>query len=119
VEVLLFFLLSAILNGFLPVYLPWWVFIPVNFLLAVFFRMGGKLSFWTGGLASGLVWLVYSVFISNANGHILAERTSLILQLPHPALLFAALFSLAFFLGGLAALAGVQFRNFITYSKSS
>lgn len=118
-EIVLFFLLIALLDGFLPVYLDWWIFLPANFLLAALFRISGRVSFWLGGLASGMVWLTYGLIISKSNGHILAERVSLVLQLPHPVLLFVALFFLSFFLGGLACLAGVQFKQFFTFSKSS
>jgi hypothetical protein len=111
-EVLVFCLLVLLGNIGLPLFLPWWIIIPFNMLAALPFRLRPAQAFWLGGLASGLVWLVWAYFLSQQNQHLLADKLWQILKLGHPAVLFATEFLLPFSLGGIACMTSIQFKQF-------
>lgn len=113
-EALIFFVIVLVSNSVLPLFLPWWILVPANILATFPFRLTKGLGFWLGGFASGLVWLGASLWISHSNGHILAQRLTKLLMVPHPVLLFGVEFLIPFLLGGIAALTGIHFKKFIT-----
>jgi len=113
-EALIFFILIIFGNAVLPIFLDWWILVPCNILMTLPFKLGKGLGFWLGGFGSGFVWLGSSLWISHSNGHILAQRLTKILMLPHPVLLFVVVFFIPFFLGGFSALTGILFKKFIT-----
>ncbi len=112
-EALVFLVIVLLGNSILPVFLPWWILVPCNLLAVLPFRLGKGLGFWLGGFGSGLVWLGSALWISHGNGHILAQRLTKILMLPHPVLLFGAVFLIPFLLGGISAMTGILFKKFI------
>jgi hypothetical protein len=114
VEALLFFLILLIGNSVLPVLLPWYIIVPINFFAVFPFKLKNSLAFWLAGFASGLVWLFYSLWISHNNQHILAQRLTKVIMLPFPVMLFMAEFFIPFFVGGISALTGSLFKKFIT-----
>lgn len=111
-EVLIFFVISLVLNGSLPLWLSWWIIIPINFLLVFPFRINRSLGFWLGGCAPAFVWLGYSLWLSIQNNHILIPRLSEVLTLPHPVLYFVVVFFVPFLVGGLSSLTGVSVKKF-------
>lgn len=111
-ELLVFLLVILLGNSLLPVYLPWWIFIPFNLLSSLPFRLSSAEAFTWGGSASGLVWLSWSYWQSHQNQHILAGRLSGVLGLSNSLLLFALEFFIPFMLGGVACMTGIQFKNF-------
>lgn len=111
-EALAYFIATFLLNGILPFWLPWYVFVPVNLLLAIPLRLSQSLAFWLGGFSAGIGWLAYSLWLSHANQHILAPRLTQLLKLPHPILLFTLIFALPFLLGGLSGMTGVMIKKF-------
>jgi len=111
-EILAFSLLLIAGNIGLPLFLPWWVFIPFNMLAALPFRLRPAQGFWFGGISSGLVWLIWSFIQSAENQHLLAEKLWQILKLGHPSVLFLLEFLLPFLLGGIACMSSIQFKQF-------
>ena len=111
-ETLVFILIILLGNAGLPLFLPWWVFIPFNLLASLPFRLKASQAFWFGGISSGLVWLIWSYWQSYQNQHILANRLWQVLGLGHPVILFFLEFTLPFLLGGIACMAGIQFKQF-------
>jgi hypothetical protein len=112
VEALIYFIVCLVGNGLLPLWLPWWIIVPINFFFVFPFRFGKGIAFWLGGFASGTAWLAYSLWLSNENQHILAPRLTKLLTLPHPILLFTLIFLLPFVLGGVSSMTGIMFKNF-------
>jgi hypothetical protein len=111
-ETLVFILVIILGNALLPLFLPWWIFIPFNILASFPFRLRPGQAFWLGGMCSGLVWLGWSWWLSLENKHILAGRLWQVLGLPHQSLLFFAEFLIPFLLGGTACMAAIQFKQF-------
>jgi hypothetical protein len=112
VEALAYFVATLLLNSFLPFWLPWYMIVPVNLFLTLPFRLSKAKAFWLGGFSAGIPWLVYSLWLSNENEHILAPRLTQLLMLPHPILLFALLFLLPFLLGAISGMTGVMIKFF-------
>jgi hypothetical protein len=111
-ETLVFISIILLGNAVLPIFLPWWVVVPFNVLASLPFRLRPVQAFWFGGIGSGLVWLVWAYWLSHQNQHILAGRLWQILGLPHQSFLFFAEFLVPFLLGGIACMAGLQFKQF-------
>jgi hypothetical protein len=111
-EALVYFIATLLFNALLPVWLDWWIIVPINILLAIPFRLSRSLGFWLGGFSSGLSWLGCALWLSNQNQHILAPRLTQLLKLPHPILLFALIFILPFLLGGLSGMTGTMIKKF-------
>jgi hypothetical protein len=116
-EALVFFLILVVGNAILPLFSPWWILAPVCFLCTFPFRLGKGLGFWLAGFASGFTWLGYALWISHFNEHLLAKSLTQVLMLPHPVLLFFSVFFIPFLVGGLSALTGILFKQFITHGK--
>jgi hypothetical protein len=111
-EKLVFICIILLGNVILPIFLPWWTIVPYNLLVVLPFRLSTAQAFWYGGISCGMVWLTWSFMLSHSNGHILAGRLWQILGLPHQSLLFFAEFLIPFLLGGIACMAGIQFKQF-------
>jgi hypothetical protein len=111
-ETLVFILIIAAGNTILPIFLPWWIMVPFNFLAVLPFRISGKAAFWLGGFATGMVWLSGSLWMSYSNQHILAGRITQVLGFGNIAVLFLAEFLLPFLLGGIACMTGTLFKKF-------
>lgn len=111
-ETLVFILIVASGNAILPIFLPWWIMVPFNLIAVLPFRISARSAFWFGGIATGLVWLLGSFWLSSANQHILAGRITQVLGFGHMAVLFLAEFILPFLLGGIACMTGTLFKKF-------
>lgn len=111
-ESLIYFIVSIVLNSFLPIWLPWWVIFPVNFLLVFPFRLNKAIAFWLGGFAPAIGWVGFSLFLSFENNHVLVPRLASVLTLPHPVLFFVLVFLIPFLVGAFSTLSGVLFKKF-------
>jgi len=112
VEALIYFSACLLVNSILPIWLPWWILVPVNLFFTFPFAIPKGISFWLGGFASGFSWLGYSLWLSAENEHILAPRITKLLMLPHPILLFSVIFLIPFLIGGISAMTGVMTKKF-------
>jgi len=112
VEALVFFLACLVANSILPLWLPWWILVVVNFFLPFPITLSKSMAFWLGGFSAGFSWLGYSLWLSSENEHILAPRLTKLLTLPHPILLFLVIFFIPFLLGGLSSTTGVMTKKF-------
>lgn len=114
-EALIFFIFSLVFNALVPIWLPWWVIVPIHLLLTVSLRLSRALAFWLGGISPAIVWLGYSIWLSFQNDHILVPRLAQVLMLPHPVLYFGIVFIVPFLVGGFSALIGVLLKNFLVH----
>lgn len=108
---IILFLLIALLSGLLQLWLPWWSMILVaagmSFLMGKTFLQ----TFLAGFFACGLVWLVYAVIITAANGSIMTDRIAILFSLPASWMLYVVSFLVAAIGGGLGAWLGYSLKK--------
>lgn len=73
---MILFLLILIFTFFLGFFLPWWVLIPVVFLLCLWLSTNLKSAFLTSFSSVFLLWLALTSYYSIGNGHILSKRVA-------------------------------------------
>lgn len=104
--------LTALLSFAACLFLPWWSIALVAFVVAALIPQKPGKAFIGGFCALFLLWGLLSFFISNANGHILAHKISLlILNMDNPYLLMLATALIGALVAGFAALSGSYLRN--------
>ena len=107
-------LLSALLTYAIGLYgkLPWWSFVPANFLLSIAIVQKPLRAFFSGALGVGLLWLCLTLMIDQQNNHLLSTKVATILPLKGSyTALIAITFFIGFLLGGLSSLAGSFIRK--------
>ena len=106
------FLICALLLVILQIVTGWWwwiMVVPFAYFLVRRARM--QTAIITGAAASGVVWLVWSLYMWLIGGaDIIAERVAVALRIELPAGLVLAAFLIAAIVGGLAAAAGASIR---------
>ena len=93
-------LLIAITSFVASLFMPWWVIAIVAFLVSFFIPQNNGKAFMAGFIALFLLWVGISFFISNANGHLLAHKMSLLIL---PINNVAAIIFFTGIIGGLVA----------------
>ena len=83
----------------LQYFLPWWTLAAGALVGGYFFGNNGWISFMSGLLAVGLLWLSTALFIDFQTQSILTEKVARLFPTKTPALLFL----LTAFIGGLPA----------------
>ncbi len=109
-------LVSALLAYAVGIYgnLPWWSFVITNLLVAAAIPQKPFLSFLSGALAVGLLWMTLAIILDQGNDHILSTKVAQILPLKGSYVLLISITSIVgALLGGLAALTG----SFVRASK--
>jgi len=92
--------------------LPWWGFVPVIFLLSAIINQKNLISFLAGFLSIFSLWILLTLIIDTANGHILSERTAMILPFNGSTWLLILVTGLiGGTLGGMAAMSGSLLRS--------
>lgn len=105
-------LLIAALSFALCLYLPWWFIAVAGFITAVFIPLGAGRSFLAGFLAVFILWGFMSFVLSNANGHLLAHKVSvLIIKADNPYVLMLVTALIGGIVAGLGALTGGLLRK--------
>ena len=106
--------LFAALAAFLVMWLapgPWWLFLPALALVGFAAAPTGRVAFWAGFLASGLVWAIWAAAI-HYGAPILGGRMARLLPLGgQPFWFFPLNMLLGGLLGGLATAAGRALRS--------
>ena len=99
------FIALLISTGILSFLLPWWIIVPVSFVIAYLLESNGLKSFLISFTTVFLTWSAYAYYLNMLNESILANRVSnLILQTESPVLLIV----ITGFIGGLiSGLAGL------------
>lgn len=105
------FLISLLLISLLAfvggIYFPWWIIAIAAFLVTIILRQNPFLAFISGFLALFLLWGFMAYQISLQNGHILAQKISmLIIKTDRPLMLIALTAVLGGIVAGFAALTG-------------
>lgn len=104
-------LLMAILSFTTCLYMDWWSIAIVCFVVAVLIRQRPGIAFLTGFLALFLLWGGLSFWISNNNGHLLAQKVSILLfKTGNPYLLIVITGLIGAIVGAFAALTGSLLR---------
>ena len=102
----------ALLSFSLCIFLPWWSIAIVCFVVAVCIPQKNWLSFMAGFISLFLLWYGLSFWMSFQNGHLLANRISiLILKQENSFLLVLITALIGGMVGGLAALSGSLIRK--------
>lgn len=106
------FLLIAILSFATCLYLPWWTIALIAFLVSTIIVQSPLKAFLAGFTAIFILWFVLSFWASNANGHQLAHRISmLVLKVDNPFLLMAVTSVIGGIIAGFASTAATWFRK--------
>lgn len=110
------FILSLILIALVSfaacLYLPWWSVAVAAFIVAALIPQKPLASFFAGFTAIFILWLALVIFISNANGNVLAHKISLlVLKIDNLVMLMFVTALIGAFLGGLGALTGSFVRR--------
>ncbi|RYY51112.1 MAG: hypothetical protein EOO06_01475 [Chitinophagaceae bacterium] len=104
--------LIALLSLTACFFLPWWMIAVVGFLVAALIPQSPGRSFLAGFVALFFLWLCLSLYISSANGHVLAHKMSmLILKGDNLVLLFLATALIGGLLAGMGSLTGSFVRG--------
>jgi hypothetical protein len=107
-------LLSALLTYAIGLYgkLPWWSFVPANFLLSIAIIQKPWRAFLSGAMGVGFLWLSLALTIDHQNNHLLSTKVANIFPLKgaYNILIFITFF-IGFLLGGLSSLAGSFIRK--------
>ncbi len=107
-------LLSALLTYAVGIYgkLPWWSFVPANFLLSIAIVQKPWRAFLSGAMGVGLLWLALTLMIDQQNNHILSTKVASIFKLKGAYnILITVTFIIGFLLGGLSSLTGSFIRK--------
>ena len=107
-------LVSALLAYAVGIYgnLPWWSFVITNLLVAAAIPQKPFLSFLSGALGVGLLWMTLAIILDQGNDHILSTKVAQILPLKGSYVLLITITSIVgALLGGLAALTGSYTRK--------
>jgi hypothetical protein len=92
--------------------LPWWSFVPANFILSIAIVQKPWRAFLSGALGVGLLWLSLTLIIDQQNNHLLSTKVANILPLKGSyTALITITFLIGFLLGGLSTLAGSFIRK--------
>lgn len=92
--------------------LPWWSIALAGFIAVLAIPLKPLRSFFAGFIAMFLLWFLLSWWISSSNGHILAQKVSLlVLKVNSPFLLMAITAFIGGLTTGLGALAGSFLRG--------
>ena len=111
-------LLIMILSFCACLYLPWWSIAIVSFVVVALIPQNPMSSFIAGFLAVFILWAALSFYISNANGHILAHRVSLlVLKNDSPGFLIMITALIGGLVSGFAALNASYLRPRSSYEK--
>lgn len=112
------FILLVIVTFIAQLILPWWIILPITFLVSFYFNKKPWRSFIIGFTALFLLWTFYSFYLSWMNDHLLANRIGLLLGLAKSNInwLWVVLLSglPAAIIAGLAGLAGQYTRKAFT-----
>lgn len=109
-------LLIIILSFLSCLYFPWWSIAVVAFVISILIQQSHFVSFICGFISLLWLWGLLSLWISVANGHILAHRVSLLIfKTDSPYLLIVITALIGALVAGFAALTG----SFIRVNKNS
>ncbi|MFA0964699.1 hypothetical protein AB9P05_23025 [Roseivirga sp. BDSF3-8] len=103
-------LLIALVTYFTSGLLPWWAGALAAFLVCLFIPTRGFISFLSGFLGVGLLWLAISWLIDSQTESRLTERVGTIFTLNSSFLLVILTALIGALSGGLGALSGHLFR---------
>jgi len=84
----------------------WWWVMAVPFLYGLLFGRSAQRSFWTGGLAAGLLWLGAATYFHLTGSALIARRIAMMMNLGSSWLMVLAAGLLAAVAAGIAGLAG-------------
>lgn len=105
-------ILTALLSFAACLYLPWWSIAITAFVVAAFIPQRPWAAFFSGFFGILILWLVLSFWISNANGHVLAHKVSmLILKMDNIAVLMLLTALIGALVAGFGALTGSFVRK--------
>lgn len=107
---ILFLVIVAItaLTQLVPI---WWIALPFVATAAYLLGKSARQTAWAGAAGTGLVWLVWTGYINQANDGILANRVAGVFGLSSGWLLVVVAAVVAALLGGLAAWSGYLLKR--------
>jgi hypothetical protein len=103
--------LTAIASGFAVQATPWWVAMPIAFLVVLVLPMRGGRSFLATGLGVALSFFILSFMTDSANEHILSGRMAALFHLPSYVFMLVLTTLVGFVTGGLGGWTAALFRN--------
>ena len=111
-------ILIALVSFVSSLFLPWWVIAIVGFAIAFIIPQRAGSAFLSGFLALFLLWVGISFYISNANGHLLAHKMSvLFLKIDNPFLLIIVTGIIGGLVAGFASISGSLCRELVGAKK--
>ncbi len=105
-------ILSVLLAFAACLFLPWWTVAITSAIVAFTIIQKPGYAFLSGFIGLFLLWFFLNLSISNANGHILANKASmLILKMKNIYLMFFISALIGAIIGGMGALCGCYARK--------
>jgi len=95
----------------LQYFLPWWTLVIGAGIGGYMFGNGGGMSFLSGLLGVGLLWLVMAMLIDVQTQSILTEKVAKIFPTKTPGLLFLVTAIIGGLPGGFAAMTGAMIKK--------
>ncbi len=113
VLVLLKIIFTATIAFLLQNIFPWWSAAVAAFIIAFILYTRPGSSFLAGFLGVAMLWFIWAFIANSANDGILASRVARIFSLPNNTLLLLITSLIGGLTGGLGAITGSYFRNWI------
>ncbi len=114
----LFFLILA-LSFVLQFFLPWWIIAPVAFGLSLWKSTSARQAFLAGFSAIFFLWAAMALVIHLRNEGILTAKIAALFSLPFPSLMILVTALIGGLVGGIAALSGFYWKQFLKPSPAA
>ena len=111
--------LTAILSYLAILILPWWIPMPIAFLIILWKPMNKWKSFLAAGLGAAICFILIASVKDFQNQQILSSKIAALFHLPSPMLLILIFGIIGFITAGLGAWTGVILRTVFNKSNSA
>lgn len=105
--------LTAIATGLAVMSMPWWVVMPVAFVIILILPMRGGRAFLSTGLGAAIAFFILSYMADTANEHILSSRMAMLFGLPSYAFMLLLTTLTGFTTAGLGGWTAALLRRLI------
>ena len=106
-------LVIAVLSFLLQLFLPWWSLVIAAFLAGTLLPLRAVGIFFSGFLASALVWWLFAFIIDVRNDFLLSGKIADLFSVEYSFVLLLITGLIAGIAGGFGAISGWSFRNLI------
>ena len=105
-------ILNALSSSLLLHFLPWWICLPIAFLIILMLPLKKLSAFLASGLGTSICWILYSSISDFHNGHILSGKIATLFHLPSWMFVLIITAVIGFITGGLGGFTAATFFRF-------